>query len=152
MRQAKTLAQQIPIEQQLRLFLLGLAAFLCLGTVLELIFQQHYKEPLQFVPLLFCAIGFAVIVWVILRPARATISLLRIVMALGALAGLVGAYEHIEQNLGFVLDIKPNTPPIEAFIQSLHGAAPLLAPGLLAVIGVLAIAGTYAHPALRRTA
>lgn len=138
------------VEQRLRLFLLGLAAFLCLGTIVELVLQEHYKEPLQFVPLLFCAVAFVLILPVILRPTRATITALRVGMALGVLASLVGVYEHLEQNLGFVLDIKPNTPMADAVLQALHGAAPMLAPGLLAIIGVIAIVGTYAHPALEK--
>lgn len=138
------------VEQRLRLFLLGLAAFLCLGTIVELIFQEHYKEPLQFVPLLFCAVALVLIALVILRPTRAAIAALRIVMGVGILVSLVGVYEHIEQNMGFVLEIKPNTPMLDAFLESLRGAAPLLAPGILAIIGVIAIAGTCAHPALEK--
>lgn len=138
------------VEQRLRLFLLGLAAFLCLGTIVELVFQEHYKELLQWVPLLFCAVAFVLIALVLLRPTRATITALRVGMALGALASLVGVYEHLEQNMGFVLDIKPNTAMLDAFVESLHGAAPMLAPGLLAIIGVIAIMGTYAHPVLEK--
>lgn len=138
------------VEQRLRLFLLGLAAFLCLGTIVELVFQEHYKEPLQFVPLVFCAGAFVLILLVIVRPTRVTIMTMRAVMALGVLASLVGVYEHLEQNMGFVLDIKPNTPLADAFLQALHGAAPLLAPGLLAILGAIAIMGTYAHPALEK--
>jgi hypothetical protein len=36
-------------------------------------------------------------------------------------------------------------------LEALTGAAPLLAPGVLALAGVLAIAATYYHPALGRT-
>jgi hypothetical protein len=136
------------VEQRLRLFLLGLAAFLCAGTIVELVLQEHYTEPLQFVPLLFCAVGFVLILLVILRPSRATITILRVVMALGVLASLVGVYEHMEQNMGFVLDITPNAPMFDAFMEALRGAAPLLAPGILAIIGALAWMGTYAHPAV----
>lgn len=136
------------VEQRLRAFLFGLAAFLCLGTIVELVLQEHYKEPLQFVPLLFCAVGFGLIVLVWLRPSRATIVILRVVMGLGVLASLIGVYEHIEQNMGFVLDIKPNTPMFDAFMEALRGAAPLLAPGILAIIGALALMGAYAHPVL----
>ena len=138
------------VEERLRLFLLALAAFLCLGTVVELIFQEHYKEPMQFVPLVFSVIGVIVIAAVIFKPSRATITTLRVVMGFGVLASLIGVYEHIEQNMGFVLDIKPNTPMADAFLESLRGAAPLLAPGLLAIIGVIAIMGTYEHPALKK--
>jgi hypothetical protein len=36
-------------------------------------------------------------------------------------------------------------------VDALMGANPLLAPGILALAGVLAIAATYHHPALRKT-
>lgn len=140
------------VEQRLRLFLLGLAAFLCLGTIVELTFQQHYQEPLQLVPLIFCAIGFVVIAAVLVSPSHTTITVMRVIMGLGTIASLVGVYEHLEQNMGFVMDIKPNTPLFDALIESLKGAAPLLAPGLLAIIGMIALAGTYYHPALGKRA
>lgn len=140
------------VEWRLRVFVLGLAAFLCLGTLVELLFQEHFQEPLQFVPLVLCAAGFIVIAIVLLHPSRATIWILRVVMGIAAAASVIGVVQHVEQNIAFVLDIKPNTPLLDALLEALKGAAPLLAPGILAVIGALALAGTYYHPALGKRA
>jgi hypothetical protein len=60
---------------------------------------------------------------------------------------LIGIYEHIEHNLAFELEIRPNATAGQVFMEALGGASPLLAPGILALAAILAIAATYYHPA-----
>jgi hypothetical protein len=138
------------IEHRLRTFLLGLVAFLCVGTIAELWMAKHYNEPLQLVPFIICAVSLVVVVAVLARPNRVTIWALRLVM-LGAGAGsLLGVWEHLQANYGFAVEIRPNAPFSETLIKTLQGASPLLAPGILALAAVLALAATYYHPALRK--
>jgi hypothetical protein len=136
------------IEGRLRLFLLGLAGFLCVGTAVELWLAEHTKELIQLLPFILCGLGLAVIVAVWLRPHRRTIWVLRIVMGLVTLGSLFGIFEHVEGNFNFALEIRPNLAMSEALWEAVRGAAPLLAPGILALTALIAVAATYYHPAL----
>ena len=62
------------IERRLRRFLLIVVALLCLGTAAELILEKHYKEPMQLVPFVLCALGFVTVLAVLFRPRRTTIA------------------------------------------------------------------------------
>lgn len=66
------------------------------------------------------------------------------------LGSVFGLYEHLTHNLTFELDIRPNAAVSDVFLDALSGASPLLAPGILALGAILAIAATYCHPALKK--
>ncbi len=136
------------VLHRLRLFLLMLSAGLAVGTVVELLFGEHFQTTTQYVPFALSAAALGVALLALMRPQRSSLLLLRGVMALVVLGSLFGIYEHVASNLAFVLEIKPATPAVEAFWQALFGANPLLAPGVLALAALLAIAATWQHPAL----
>jgi hypothetical protein len=136
------------VEGRLRLFLLSLSGFMSLGTIVELWLTEHTKEALQLLPFVLCGLGLAVVVAVLLRPQRKTIWTLRIVMSVIALSSLLGVYEHLKSNLEVVLETKPNLATMGALWEAIRGAAPLLAPGILALTAFIALAATYYHPAL----
>jgi hypothetical protein len=136
------------VEQRLRTFLLGLAGWMCAGTIVELFLAKHYDDPVQLIPFVLCGMGLVAVVAALLRPRRATLLALRGVMGLLIFGSLLGIYEHLASNFAFELEMRPSAVWSGVWFQALRGAAPLLAPGILAVAGVLAIAATYAHPAL----
>ncbi len=138
------------LVRRYRLFLLGLAAWMCVGAIIELILSKHYEDPAQLIPFALCGLGLVVLVAVLLRPVRATLYALRGVMALVIFGSLFGIWEHLESNLSFELEMRPGSGVGDVWLQALQGAAPLLAPGILAVAAIIAIAATYAHPALER--
>ena len=136
------------IEQRLRLLLLSLAGLMCVGTMVELWLAGHTKEIIQLLPFILCGLGLAAIVAVWRRPGWATIWALRITMSVAALGSLLGVYEHVSSNLEVVWEVKSNLTTAAALWEAVRGAAPLLAPGILALIALMAIAATYYHPAL----
>jgi hypothetical protein len=136
------------VEDRLRLFLLGLAGMMCLGTLLELWLAEHTKQLIQFLPFVLCGLGLAAVIAVWLRPSRASIWTLRSIMGAAAFGSLIGVYEHIASNLEVVREVKPNLAFVDAVWQAARGAAPLLAPGVLVIAALVAIAATYYHPAL----
>jgi hypothetical protein len=142
------------VAGRLRKFLLALSCFLCVGTVIELALTGHTKEPIQFLPFVLCAIGLIVLLVALFRPARATLLVLRVVMVIMALGGLFGTYEHVEQNLEFAREVKPAQASASPLLSALTGGNPPLAPGVLGVTGLLALAATYGdsvlHDARRR--
>jgi hypothetical protein len=136
------------VEDRLRLFLLGLSGVMCLGTIVELWLAGHTKQLIQFLPFILCSLGLAAVIAAWLRPGRSTLWTLRLVMGIAAFGNLIGVYEHLTSNLELVREVKPNLALVDALWKAAHGAAPLLAPGTLAVAALVAIAATYYHPAL----
>lgn len=140
------------IEGRLRRFLLVVVAVLCAGTILELLLADHTKEPNQLIPFALCGLGIGVSLAVLWRPGQITIRVLRIVMVGMALGSLLGMWLHFSGNYAFQVDIRPNGASGDSILAALKGAAPLLAPGILALAAVLALAATYDHPALQHEA
>ncbi len=54
-----------------------------------------------------------------------------------------GSIEHFKHNLEFELEIRPNAVWTDVFVETISGASPLLAPGILFLAGVLALAALY---------
>lgn len=133
---------------RLRQFLLAVSAFLFAGSFAELLFIKHTKEPVQWIPFGLCLLGVAVIAWAWLRPQRTTMLALRGSMGVIVLGSLIGLTMHIQNNISFQLEVHPGSTLLQTILAGLGGASPLLAPGILAVAAVLALAATYYHPAL----
>ncbi len=133
---------------RLRTFLLLLATGLCVGALVELWAVDHTEEPLQWVPFILCGLGLVALAVALLRPQRGVLLTLRGVMALMVLGSLLGVYEHVAGNIAFAQEIRPNTTGIALLLAGFTGANPLLAPGMLAIGALIALAATYYHPAL----
>lgn len=140
------------LVERYRMFLLGLAAFMCVGTVVELLLAEHTEQALQIVPFLLCGAALAAVLVVWVKPTAGTIRAMRLVMGALVLGSLLGVYEHLEGNWEIVLETKPNLATAEMIWQALRGAAPMLAPGILFLVALLAVAATYYHPALQNRA
>lgn len=137
------------VAARLRRFLLVLAALLCLGTLGELVLTDHLEEPLQYVPFVLCGVGLIAIAVVFFQPQRKTIWALRVIMVLVALGACLGVYEHLAGNQAFALEINQQASGSELLVDTLTGASPALAPGVLIITAIVAQAATYFHPALK---
>lgn len=126
-----------------------MSALIFLVTPVELLFVEHFESPKQFIPFTLCASGLIVVAAVLWRAERATILLLRGTMVAVALGSLLGMYFHIATNVAFELEIRPAATLLQVLPKALGGASPLLAPGILALAALLALAATYYHPALQ---
>lgn len=133
---------------RLRRFLLTISALLFFGTVVELWLVGHAETVVQLIPFALCGLGLIVVIVALLHPRRATMLALRALMGLVLLGSLFGVYEHVMGNIAFQSEIHPNATTREVVMSAIGGANPLLAPGILALAAVLAIAATYHHPAL----
>lgn len=136
------------VLSRLRRFLLIFSVVLLCGALLELWLIEHMEDPVQFIPFVLCGLGMLAAFAALLRPRRATLVALRVCMTLLVLGSLLGIYLHVEGNLTLQREISPQAPLGETLFGALGGANPLLAPGVLAVAAVLALAMTYRHPAL----
>ena len=136
------------IEQRGRRFLLVVSGALFAATAVELLLTEHYENPLQLVAFALCALGLAVVLAVWVAPRRATVQALRIGMVVVALGTLLGVYEHMAGNWAFAREVRPDAFGSDLAWSVLSGGNPLLAPGVLLLGGVLAVAATYRHPVL----
>jgi fatty acid desaturase len=133
------------VLRRLRLFLLVLSAALFVGTLIELWLVNHKQDAVQSLAFVFCGLGLLSTVGVLIRRSTATIRILRACMLLVVLGSLFGIYEHVTNNIEFEREIHPNSSTRQLLMKGLGGANPLLAPGTLAVAGLLAVAASYKH-------
>ena len=137
--------------ERLRMFLLLLAISMCVGTVVELLLAKHTEDTIQLIPFFLCGLGFVALLAMLLRPQRMTLWFLRGSMALIMAGSLFGIYEHLENNIAFQLELQPSASLSDVWLKALQGGNPLLAPGILALAGIIALLATYYHPALEKT-
>lgn len=131
------------VLHQLRRFLLALTILLFVGALAELWLVGHTEDAIQWAPFALAIGGTICTILFYLKPNNATSRLLRIWMALVMLGTALGIYLHVEGNFYFEREIAPRASTMELLWKALEGGNPLLAPGVLAVGGVLAIAATY---------
>jgi disulfide bond formation protein DsbB len=113
------------VLSRLRHFLLGLAAFMSVGTVVELALTQHWENGVQILPFVLCGVSFILIMAALLRPQRRWVRLLRWVMVITLIGSLFGVYEHIEHNIAFALEIRPTAVVSDIFLEALGVSWPL---------------------------
>ena len=140
----KTTPLEQPTAQTLRRFALALCLLGVVTTPIELVLMQHYNTKDQIMPFVFlglAAIGVAA-AW--FRPNAKVLRGVRVLMVLVVLGSGIGVFEHLKANYRDATrgGVVPNL--IELVLT---GVAPLLAPGILAQVGLLGLAFTYKHPA-----
>ena len=140
------------ILTRLRWFLLAMSGALLVGTVMELAFLGHTQEPIQWLPFGLCAVGAGAVGAFAVRPERGTLMALRTVMTVVVLGSMLGVLEHMQGNVALRLEVYPQSTLPQIVGAALGGGNPVMAPGMLALAGVLAMAATYYHPALSRAA
>lgn len=132
----------------LRQGLLGLAALTAVGTGLELVLLEHAGSPPQVVPFVAMGLGLVAVAAGGLAPSRRTVWSLRGAAVMLVLAGALGVFEHLEHNYAFEAEIRPTEEPAALMVHAIQGASPALAPGAVALMGLIAGLATYRHPAL----
>jgi hypothetical protein len=135
----------------LRVLLLAIFLLGALGTGAELLLLEHTESRWQWVPLLL--IGFSLLVLsahALLRRA-ATVRLFQLTMLLFVASSIAGLVLHYQGKVEFKLEANPALAGWELFWAAIKGAAvpPVLAPGVMAQLGLLGLAWAYRHPALR---
>jgi hypothetical protein len=128
---------------------MGVAAFIFVGNVAELYLLDHYEQTQQWIPIILSTVGFLVLIAAWRNPGHKMLVSLRWLMGLTALASLYGMYLHFSGNYSFEQEINPSFTAVEAIWPAIKGSNPLLAPGILFLGAILAMAGTYKHPALQ---
>jgi len=133
---------------KLRQYLLIISAGVFVMTVTELFFLSHWNETIQILPFALSGLGLFTLAVAYFRPNHGTLTTLRWSMLVIAACSLIGFYEHMLNNYGFWLEIKPNATTWELLKATLEGANPVLAPGILMLGAVIALMAIYKHPLL----
>ena len=135
-------------ERRLRAYLLITLAIGILGTGVELLLLGHFESVTQNIPLILLLLGAIVVVWHAVRPSGVTVRAVQMVMALFLASGALGVVLHLRGNAEFLLEVTPSLAGLELFRKTMTGATPALAPGSMALLGLVGFMHAYRHPSL----
>ena len=113
------------------------------GMALELAFIGHFEDPLQLVPVVLLVVGLILLPWHAARPRRASRRAVQVLMTLFVASGLAGVGLHYRGNHEFEREMYPSMAGAELVGKTLTGATPVLAPGSMALIGLVGLAAVY---------
>jgi hypothetical protein len=133
----------------LRQMILGLVLLGIIGLIAELLLQEHFESATQIIPLACLGAGLATTILVARSSTHSTLRLFTFMMIVFVAAGVLGLVLHFKGNMEWALERQPELSGMTLVWKSLTGATPALAPGALAQLGLLGLAWSYRHPALR---
>jgi len=128
----------------LALVILGAA-----GLLIELALLEHFDSVTQWIPLALLVVALAAGLAVALKRAPRAVRFFQVIMTLCVVTGAIGVYLHYRGNVEFELERDGSLRGLRLFWEAIRGATPSLAPGALSQLGLLGLAYTYRHPALR---
>ena len=133
-------------ETGLRRFVLAAAIALSGGIVVELVLAEHLATWLQLVPFALATAGAGgAVIALIGRGRPLAIGAARAIFVLVAAGALFGIWEHVSHNFAFEAEIRPTASTRAHLVHAAYGASPALAPGMLALVAALGLAGTWRH-------
>jgi hypothetical protein len=133
-----------------RRILLGILLLGTLGISAELLLLNHIEDASQWIPLALCGATVVLSVVVAARPTAATIRLFQMVMLLMIISGGVGIYLHYGATTEFQLEMDPTLTGFALFRKAIVAKAPpALAPGAMTQLGLIGLAYTFRHAALK---
>lgn len=141
-------APDVGASAPVRRLLIGTLLAGILGTGAELLLLGHYETVFQMAPLVLLAFGCGAVLWQIAAPRPASVRALQLVATMFLAAGGIGVGLHFDGNAAFEREMYPELRGAALVRESLTGATPVLAPGSMALLGLVAAAYTYGHPAL----
>ena len=133
---------------RIRTLLLGTLAFGTIGMTTELLLLGHIESVWQWIPVALLGAGAVILVWHAAAPSRATVRVLQATMMLFIVTGGIGVGLHYDGNVEFELEMYPSMGGFELVTKTLTGATPVLAPGTMAILGLVGLALVYRHPAI----
>ncbi len=127
----------------LRRFLLVTLIAGAAGMGVELMFIGHVEDRLQLVPVVLLTAGVAALLWHAVRPGAASVRAVRLLMMLFVGSGVLGVGLHYRGNHEFEREMYPTMAGVELVRNTLTGATPVLAPGSMALLGLVGLAAVH---------
>jgi len=137
------------LPSTLRTLLLLTLVVNLVGTLAELLLLEHFEDAWQWAPIALMAAALVTLGWHALERGPTGLNVLRVLMGLCMASGLVGLLLHYRGNVEFELEMYPDLSGWKLFKDAMMGATPALAPGAMLQIGLVGLAWTFRHPALR---
>lgn len=135
--------------RELRRFLLLLLVTGFTGTGAELLLTEHTEDGWQWAPVVLLAAGVLVGGWLLWRVALHTVRAFQGLMVLFVASAVAGLWLHYQANVEFALELAPDLAGWALFQKAVTGKSPpSLAPGAMALLGLLGLAWSWRHPAL----
>ncbi|HEX6644396.1 MAG TPA: hypothetical protein VF037_06955 [Gemmatimonadales bacterium] len=132
----------------LRSALAALLAVGLAGTALELVLMEHLEDWWQRIPLALIGAGLVALAWHRKAASRGSVIALRLVMLLFLVSAGLGVVLHAKGNREFALERAPDLAGREMLAEMATGAFPALAPGTMALLGLIGLLLTWRHPSL----
>ena len=127
------------------LFILGTAA-----TAADLALVEHYEDTWQLTPFALLALAATGAATCLITPSHAPVRVFRWSLMLLMAGGVIGTWLHYDGNIEFEREVSPDLAGFALFLKAVKGASPpSVAPLSLIHLGLLGLAATYRHPALR---
>jgi len=146
------MSEQEKQPSQLRRLVLLIFLGGALGTGAELLLARHTEDTVQWVPLILIGISLAVIGWHATDRRARSLRVLRGTMILFIISGVTGMVLHCQAKMEFKLESDPSLSGLPLFWEAMKSQTPpALAPGMMVQLGLLGLAYTYRHPALRNS-
>jgi hypothetical protein len=137
-----TVSPQATLETMRRL-LLGLVVFGMAGTTTELLFMSHYEDWWQLIPFAGMGVSLVALLWFAFRRSSGATRMFRTCMFLLMVVGATGTILHYRANMEFQLEMDPTMGGMALLFKVLHAKAPpALAPGNMALLGLLGLIST----------
>jgi len=137
-----TVAPSTTLET-IRRLLLGLLALGMAGTTTELWFMSHYEDWWQLIPFVGMGVSMLALVWFAVSRSTGATRLFRICMFLLMVIGATGTILHYRANMEFQLEMDSSLSGMALLFKVLHAKAPpALAPGNMALLGLLGLIST----------
>ena len=131
----------------LRVLLRALLLIGLLGTAAELLLIGHDEDVLQVIPLATLGVAAVFTIWMIVaRPAAPTAAtrLFQFAMLLQIAAGATGSVLHYVANMEFKLEMDPSMRGLALFSSVMQAKSPpALAPGTMALLGLVGLVSTF---------
>lgn len=133
--------------ERLRRFLNAVVLLGVVGMGTELLLIGHTDGWYQLVPVVLLSAMAVAMAWRLARPRRLTVWVVRTLMLSSVASGVAGVVLHYRGNEAFELEMYPTLSGAALMFETITGATPVLAPGSMALLGLVGLAATYHQPA-----
>ena len=124
----------------MRWLLLGTFGIGVLGTLAELLLLGHVEGWQQIAPVALLGVSVVLLAVQVLKPAPGTKAAFLALMWLFLVSGPIGVGLHFQGNVEFEREMYPDMGGFELLKKTMTGATPVLAPGTMALLGLVGIA------------
>ena len=113
--------------------------------------MSHYEDAWQWAPLVLIALALVTLFSLGAAPGSGMLRVFRLTMVLCIGAGLLGVILHFDGAAEFQREMDPTISMVSLAQKAMRAKAPpVLAPGLMAQLGLLGLLFSYRHPSETR--